>query len=218
MKTLNHPDFLYKPKLDYIRKFAKKIKKINILEFGVMNGRSTKMFLDLCDELDGTLNSVDIHDHKELFNHPKWNFIHSRDDNFDLMNKIENKEFDLIYIDSLHEPNHIKKILYFYYKYLKVNGRVFIDDINWLPFVKNSFKESEYSEVINRKTFSKLLEVYFSNFENIQIEFNFNGTGNANILKLNDNNLIEPKKIKNRLFGLRNLLREIFYFKRMPKM
>ena len=78
MKTLNHPDFLYKPKLDYIRKFAKKIKKINILEFGVMNGRSTKMFLDLCDELDGTLNSVDIHDHKKLFNHPKWNFIHSR--------------------------------------------------------------------------------------------------------------------------------------------
>ena len=69
MKTLNHPDFLYKPKLDYIKKFAEKIKKINILEFGVMNGRSTKMFLDLCDELDGTLNSVDIHDHKKLFNH-----------------------------------------------------------------------------------------------------------------------------------------------------
>ena len=218
MKTLNHADFLYKPKLEYIKKFAKKIKKLNILEFGVMHGRSTKMFLELCDELDGTLTSVDIHDHKDLFNHPKWNFIQSRDDNFDLLNKIHNKNFDIIYIDSLHEPNHIKKILYFYYKFLKVNGRVFMDDINWLPYVKNSFKESEYSEVINRKTFSKLLEVYFSNFENIQIEFNFNGTGNANILKLNDNNLIEPKKIKNRLFGLRNLLREIFYFKRMPKM
>ena len=38
MNTLNHPDFLYKPKLDYIKKFAKKIKKINILEFGVMHG------------------------------------------------------------------------------------------------------------------------------------------------------------------------------------
>jgi len=156
MKTLNHPDFLYKPKLDYIKKFAKKIKKINILEFGVMHGRSTRMFLDLCDELDGTLNSVDIHNHKDLFNHPRWNFIHSRDDNFDLINKIENKEFDLIYIDSLHEPNHVKKILYFYYNYLKINGRVFIDDINWLPYVENSFKDSEYSEVINRKTFLKI--------------------------------------------------------------
>jgi len=218
MKTLNHPDFLYKPKLDYIKKFAKKIKKINILEFGVMNGRSTKMFLNLCDELDGTLSSVDIHDHKELFNHPKWNFIHSRDDNFELINKIENKEFDLIYIDSLHEPNHVKKILYFYYDYLKINGRVFIDDINWLPYVKNSYKESEYSEVINRKTFLKILEIYFANFENIQLEFNFNGTGNANILKLNQNSLNQPKKIKNRLFGLRNILRELSPIKRMPKM
>tara|TARA_B100000579_G_scaffold437003_1_gene464787 strand:- start:352 stop:1008 length:657 start_codon:yes stop_codon:yes gene_type:complete len=218
MKTLNHVDFLYKPKLEYIKNFAKKIVKLNILEFGVMHGRSTKMFLELCDELDGTLTSVDIHDHKNLFNHPKWNFIQSRDDNFNLLNKIQNKNFDIIYIDSLHEPNHIKKILYFYYKYLKVNGRVFIDDINWLPYVQNSFKESEYSEVINRKTFSKLLEVYFANFENIQIEFNFNGTGNANILKLNDHNLNEPKKIKNRLFGLRNILRKTFNINRKPKM
>ena len=60
MKHLNHPDFLYKPKLEYIKKHIKNIQKINILEFGVMNGRSTKMFLDLCDDLDGTLNSVDI--------------------------------------------------------------------------------------------------------------------------------------------------------------
>ena len=218
MKTLNHPDFLYKPKLDYIKKFAKKIKKINILEFGVMHGRSTRMFLDLCDELDGTLNSVDIHNHKDLFNHPRWNFIHSRDDNFDLINKIENKEFDLIYIDSLHEPNHVKKILYFYYNYLKINGRVFIDDINWLPYVENSFKDSEYSEVINRKTFLKILEIYFANFENIQLDYSFNDTGNANILKLNQNSLNEPKKIKNRLFGLRNVLRQLSPIKRMPKM
>ena len=218
MKHLNHPDFLYKPKLDYIKNFIKNIKKINILEFGVMNGRSTKMFLDLCDELDGTLNSVDIHNHKDLFNNPRWNFIHSRDDNFDLINKIENKEFDLIYIDSLHEPNHVKKILYFYYNYLKINGRVFIDDINWLPYVENSFKDSEYSEVINRKTFLKILEIYFANFENIQLDFSFNGTGNANILKLNQKSLNEPKKIKNRLFGLRNLLRQLSPIKRMPKM
>jgi len=218
MKHLNHPDFLYKPKLEYIKNHIKNIQKINILEFGVMNGRSTKMFLDLCDDLDGTLNSVDINDHKNLFNNPRWNFIQSRDDNYDLLNQIKNKEFDIIYIDSLHEPNHVKKILYYYYDYLKVNGRIFIDDINWLPFVKNSFKESEYSEVINRKTFSKIIEIYFVNFENIQLEFNFNGTGNANILKLNKNKLNEPKKIKNRLFGLRNIIRHFLTSKRMPKM
>ena len=40
---------------------------------------------------------------------------------------------------------------------------VFIDDINWLPYVENSFKDSEYSEVINRKTFSKIIEIYYQN-------------------------------------------------------
>ena len=218
IKHLNHEDFLYRPKLEYIKNFIQKIDNINILEFGVMKGRSTKMFLGLCEKQNGFLTSVDINDHKNLFNNSRWNFIQSRDDNFELINKISNKNFDIIYIDSLHEPNHVKKILYFYYDYLKVNGRVFIDDINWLPYVKNSFKESEYSEVINRKTFSKIIEIYFANLENIQLEINFNGTGNANILKLNKNKLIEPKRIKNRLFGARNIIRFLSPIKRKPKM
>ena len=176
------------------------------------------MFLDLCEKKNGFLTSVDINDHKNLFDNSRWNFIQSRDDNFELINKIKNKNFDIIYIDSLHEPNHVKKILYFYYDYLKINGRVFIDDVNWLPYVKDSFKESEYSEVINRKTFSKIIEIYFANLENIQLEINFNGTGNANILKLNENKLNKTKKIKNRLFGIRNILRFLSPIKRKPKM
>ena len=218
MKHLNHVDFLYYPKLEYIKKFISDIKNINILEFGVMHGRSTKMFLEICDNMEGTLTSIDINDHKNLFNNPRWKFIQSRDDNFDLINQIENKKFDIIYIDSLHEPNHIKKLLYFYYDLLKINGRVFIDDINWLPYVKNSFKDNEFSELINRKTFYKIIEIYYANLENIQLEFNFNGTGNANILKLNDKKLNEPKKIENRLFGLRNILRKLLPIKRVPKM
>ena len=218
IKHLNHENFLYRPKLEYIKNFIQDIDNINILEFGVMKGRSTKMFLDLCEKKNGFLTSVDINDHKNLFDNSRWNFIQSRDDNFELINKIKNKNFDIIYIDSLHEPNHVKKILYFYYDYLKINGRVFIDDVNWLPYVKDSFKESEYSEVINRKTFSKIIEIYFANLENIQLEINFNGTGNANILKLNENKLNETQKIKNRLFGIRNILRFLSPIKRKPKM
>ena len=218
MKHLNHIDFLYYPKLQYIKKFMSNIKNINILEFGVMHGRSTKMFLEICDNMDGTLTSIDINDHSDLFKNPRWKFIQSRDDNFELINQIKNKKFDVIYIDSLHEPNHIKKLLYFYYDLLKLNGRVFIDDINWLPYVKNSFKDNEYSELINRKTFTKIIEIYYANLENIQLEFSFNGTGNANILKLNDKKLNEPKKIDNRLFGLRNIIRKLLPIKRKPKM
>jgi len=216
MKHLNHIDFLYKPKLEYIKNFIDKITNINILEFGVMHGRSTSFFLDLCHKQDGKLTSVDVNDHSKLFSDKNWTFIHSRDDNFRLIEKLKIKKFDIIYIDSLHEPNHIKKILYIYYDLLKVGGRVFIDDINWLPYVKGSFKDSEYSEVVNRKTFSKIIDIYYANLEKIKLEVSFAGTGNANILKLNNDKLSEPKKIRNRILGLRNLAR--FFIKRKPKM
>jgi predicted O-methyltransferase YrrM len=213
---LNHINFLYKPKLDYIKNFLDKIPNINILEFGVMHGRSTRFFLDLCSQLDGKLTSVDMNDHSKLFSDKNWLFIHSRDDNVKLIDRLKTEKFDIIYIDSLHEPNHVKKILYSYYDLLKVGGRIFIDDINWLPYVKDSFKDSEYSEVINRKTFSKIVDIYYANLEKIQLEVSFAGTGNANILKLNNDKLFEPKKIRNRIFGLRNLAR--FFIRRKPKM
>ena len=213
---LNHVDFLYRPKLDYIQKFIKNISNVNILELGVMHGRSTRMFLDLCKKNRGKLTSIDIDDYSNLFTDENWKFIKSRDDNFALIKKLLAKQsFDMIYIDSLHEPNHVKKILFFYYNYLKINGRVFIDDINWLPFVKGSFKDSEYSEVINKKTFNKIIEIYYQNLENFELEFNFSGTGNANIRKLNDKDLNEPVKIKKREYGIRNILRAII--KRKPK-
>lgn len=213
---LNHISFLYKPKLDYIKSFIKKKRNLNILEFGVMHGRSTKMFLELCNKLNGKLISVDMNDHSNLFTDKKWKFIHSRDDDPGIFKKIKNKKFDIIYIDSLHEPNHIKKIFYMYFKYLKIGGRIFLDDINWLPYVKNSFKDSEYSEVMNRKIFSKIISIYYANLENIKLEFSFCGTGNANILKLNNKKLNEPKKIRNRIFGFRNFCR--IFIKRKPKM
>ena len=213
---LNHISFLYEPKLDYIKSFINKTKNINILEFGVMHGRSTKMFLELCNELDGKLTSVDMNDHSGLFTDKRWKFIHSRDDDPNLLEKINNEKFDIIYIDSLHEPNHVKKILYMYFRYLKVGGRVFLDDVNWLPYVKNSFKDSEYSEVMNRRIFSKIIEIYYANLENIKLEISFSGTGNANILKLNNQKLVNPEKIRNRVFGFRNFCR--IFIKRKPKM
>lgn len=51
--NLNHISFLYKPKLNYIKSFIDNIQNINILEFGVMHGRSTEMFLELCKNLKG---------------------------------------------------------------------------------------------------------------------------------------------------------------------
>ena len=87
-------------KLDYIIKKIKNIQKIQILELGVQNGSSTKKFIELCNTNDGFLTSIDIDDCSKVIESDKWKFIHSSDDNFDMIDKIIPKAFDLIFIDS----------------------------------------------------------------------------------------------------------------------
>ena len=93
---------------------------------------------------------------------------------------------------------------------LEINKCFFIDDINWLPYVKDSDKDRFYAEINNQETFNTLLNIYFNNRDNINIEFTFEGTGMCKIIKLNDNKL-NPinKKIHSRKFTFKNLIRKI---------
>ena len=100
------------PKLYFIYKEIEKIKNIKILELGVRNGISTSMFLKLCEENDGKMISVDVADCSHLYQNNRWKFIHESDDNFEKINN-EIKDMgglDVVYIDSFHEPNHVKKV------------------------------------------------------------------------------------------------------------
>ena len=123
---------------------VKDLKKPVILELGVKEGRSTKMFLELCKKNDGKLFSIDRDDYANLFNSPNWNFIKSRDDDFNfLKNKLPEK-FDIIYLDTTHEADHVEKIFYSYFKKLNINGFFFIDDISWLPYLKTAVMNNFY--------------------------------------------------------------------------
>jgi len=194
-------------KLLFLHNAIKDIKKINIIEFGVRSGVSTNMFLKICEKKSGNLLSVDTDECGNLFKNKRWKFLKSRDDNFSFIKKHIKKKIDVIYIDSLHEANHVKKILYYYYKFLNVNGYVFIDDISWLPYVKSSYRVNEFNEIINRSTFNKIIEIYFQNLNNMSLEFNFTASGTAKIIKKNKKKLNEPKKIHNSKFGLKNIAR-----------
>ena len=198
----------YENKIEYIAKKIKHIKNIQILELGVHKGVSTKKFLKLCEINNGFLTSVDIDDCSRIANSDKWNFIHSSDDNFELIDKALPQEIDFIYIDSFHEPNHVEKVFYHYYNFLKQDGICIIDDISWLPYTKNGYRENSFNENINRKTFQKILEIYDQNKENISLEFFFEGSGLAIITKKN-NFLKKRKKIPSREFSLKNIIRNI---------
>ena len=201
-------------KINYIKQITEKIKFPRILELGVQKGHSTKMFLELCDKNDGHLISVDIDDCSNVASNKRWKFIHSSDDNFNLINNLINEKLDLIFIDSYHEPTHISKIFYNYYKYLKINGVCIIDDISWLPYSKSNIYDNDFVERINRLTFEKILNIYNANTENFILDFRFAGTGLAIINKLKDELNVE-KKLKNRSYTIKNLLKKIYSFKPM---
>jgi predicted O-methyltransferase YrrM len=186
-----------------------KIHKINILEFGVQKGRSTLKFLDICNKNDGFLFSADIDDCSDVSKDPRWTFIKSRDDNFDLIKSKIPKKVDVIFLDSLHESAHVEKIIYNYFDLLNKDGYFFIDDISHLPYLINRSRNNFYCEINNKETFKKIVEIYNSNMSNFDLSFSFIASGLAIIQKKNENNLNKIVPIKERDISFRNLYRKI---------
>ena len=202
----------YEDKVDYIVELIKDINSINILELGVREGISTKKFLEVCEKNKGSLTSIDIEDCSKVSNDKNWKFIHSSDDNFEFIDKQIKKDLDFIYIDSYHEPFHVEKVFYHYYNFLKIGGICIIDDISWLPYCKNEYRDNEFSENINRSVFNKILEIYNQNKDRFSLEFYFEGSGLAIIKKI-ENDLKKSKILISREFSLKNIVKKFIKIK-----
>ena len=196
--------------INFIYPELRNIKDCNILEFGVSEkAMSTELFLEYSSHFNCKLFSIDSVDFSKKFNQSNWNFLHTRDDNFSyIFNNVPNT-FKLILLDTIHEAKHVKNILYKYYDLLEINHCFFIDDISWLPYVKSSEKNRFYAEINNIETFRIILEIYYANRENFDLEFNFQGTGMCKIKKKNNNKLNDPSMIKTRTLSIKNLVRRI---------
>lgn len=102
---------------------------------------STELFLEYSKNSECKIFSIDNVDYSKKFQNSNWTFIHSRDDNFNFIKKIIPSELGLILLDTVHEANHVKNIIFNYYERLKLNCCFFIDDINWMPYLKSSKKK-----------------------------------------------------------------------------
>ena len=192
--------------------FLNELRNINnpkIVEFGVRHGISTKKFIEICENNNGFLNSFDIHDCSKVSNSKKWKFHQSRDDNFDYIDSKISNDIDLIYLDSFHNALHVKKIIYHYYPKLKLNGVFVIDDISWLPYIKNKKNNNFHCEINNQETFERLLEIKSSNDKNIDLFFSFVGSGSAKIIKRNNENLNKSQRLILRKSSIKNKLRKL---------
>lgn len=183
---------------------------IKILEFGVQNGYSTDFFLNICKKNNGELLSIDANPTTYRNKYKKWQFINCRDDNYQIINRIiKNKKFDLIFLDTEHTPSHVQKIFYYYYKFLKIGGTFLIDDISWIPYTKNHYRDNEWVEVNNRNTFNLLIEIYQGNFKNLDLELFLSHSGMAKFFKLK-NNIKRPIKTPDRRNTLKQIIKRNF--------
>ena len=179
----------YENKIDTF--FINDLKKIQYpkgIEFGVRYGVSTN-----------------------VSNSQNWKFHKTRDDNFEYLDQILNFKVDLIYLDSFHDANHIKKIFYHYYPLLKIGGVFVFDDISWLPYLKNKKRNNFNCEINNEEMFRKILEIKSANDNFFDLYFSFVGSGLAKIVKKNNETLNDTKKINSRKNSLKNILRKILY-------
>jgi predicted O-methyltransferase YrrM len=201
-------DYLIKLEESTLNYLSSAVKPV-ILEFGVRHGQSTEFFLDICEKSNGFLYSVDMDNSSKKFDSEKWKFIHGRDDNFELVESFIPKKIDLIYIDSFHDAEHVAKIFYHYYPFLKNNGHLIIDDISWLLYSKKNERDNFNSEINNHETFNKILDIYNNNAKNFNLTFNFRSSGIAKIIKINNDSLNKPKKILSRRLSFKNFIRKI---------
>ena len=195
-------DFFYTELLQY--------KNPVILEFGVRHGVSTSLFLDICNQNDGELYSIDINDYSKKFTNSNWKFICAEDkDQKKIENQIPNK-FDIIFLDTIHKADHVQEIFYRYYDKLKMGGLFIIDDICWLPYIKGAEHDHFFKEINNKETFNRFLEIYKNNKTKFSVTFNFCDTGTAKVLKISDDKLSEPDKLNSRELSIKNLARKLY--------
>ena len=202
----------YENKLEFFLDDLRKIKNPQIIEFGVRFGISTKKIIKICEMNNGFLNAIDVLDCSKVSNSKNWKFHQCRDDDFEYLDEVLPRNIDLIYLDSYHNANHIEKIFYHYYDFLKPNGFFIFDDISWIPYLSNKKRNSFNCEINNLETFEKILQISSSNEDLFKLYFSFEGSGLCKIIKKSNLPLNKPQKIKKRIHTIKNYLRKVFYY------
>ena len=179
-------------------------KSPTVLELGVDRGQSTKVFLNAIHHKSSShLISVDIRDCSNISDSNLWTFIKMDSSNVKgIINTapILKKGIDVIYIDSLHTPEHVFKEVYGWFPFLKKGGVIFFDDVDSNPYLRGQRKDNLGIEVSNRKILELIESIFVSNIDIIDLTIIRGSTGLARIDKICDReiNLKPPKILKKR--------------------
>ena len=206
---------------------ASKRKSPTILELGVDRGQSTKVFLHVIDKKSsGHLFSVDIKDCSKGSKSNFWTFIQK--DSTDIKGVLKEapileKGIDIIYVDSLHTPDHVYKEIYGWFPFLKRGGYMYFDDIDAGPYQLGMRKDNASIEFSNRKIFELIEAVFQANLNIVDLDLMRGSTGLACLKKISGkgSQLQSPKFIRKRnnplLWKLINTLLRRTNYKHSPE-
>lgn len=153
-----------------------------ILELGVDKGLSTTVFLQASEDKNGKLVSVDIKDCSDISDSNRWQFIQS--DSTDIDNILSKAPYlkdgiDIIYIDSLHNKNHVKKEVTGWFPFMKENSWIFFDDVDPNPYRKGNRKDHLNNEIAFGKIHDYVQSFFYSNEEHLFLKIFYGSTGLA---------------------------------------
>ena len=103
---------------------------------------ATVAILAEADEVDV---DIDIKDCRNSIDDKDWEFVQQDSTDIEklLINKPEIKNgIDILYVDSLHTAEHVKKEIYNLFEYLNNDAYIFFDDIDSSPYMSKQRKGS----------------------------------------------------------------------------
>ena len=198
--------------------FLEKKRNPVILELGVERGTSTKAFVWFAEKNDATVYSVDINDCSKVLKSDKWNFIQSNDLHIDFIlkkfNDISKNGVDLIYIDSYHENFHVLKLMNIWFKYLKKDGAIFVDDVDSIPFRR---KEDTWNSIVYDLTDEIIKDFYYNNDDKIFYTRYFGENGLAKLQKQTD--LFDEPNLVKKIWNYNPIIKYLYpYLRNLKKL
>jgi predicted O-methyltransferase YrrM len=158
-----------------------------ILELGTGRGEATTVFLQACEERDGTLVSVDIRDCSDVSDSRCWLFV--RCDSTDVQSILSRapqlaRGIDLLYIDSRHERGHVEREVTAWYPYMNQPSWLFFHDVDAQPYRRGGRKDSQRDEVALDGIHEYVRSFFYANEDSTRLSILYGSTGLACLEKL----------------------------------
>ena len=158
-----------------------------ILECGVHLGWSSGVLAHACEQTGGKLISLDIVDCSDAIVSDAWSFIQTSDTDIETVlarAPILREGIHLLYIDSLHDAQHVARLMELYYPFVRQGGYLAFDDVDPGPYLRGRRKDDAEREIAWRKIGETVMDFFYTNEDDLMLEMHYGSTGLAILKKL----------------------------------